>query len=202
MGVAVNQLGVDVLDHLPQPELAGLADNLGMEDNLHQQVAQFVPEFGWIPLVQRFQNLIALGQQVCPQRGVAKLRRTTPFWRANARCPGAPDGLIGPRDGLAVRISPDPTVAQLLAVWGRPMTSSSANLAGREPARTLEEALEVFSGRDDLSDVDAPVVALDAGMTLGTRPSTLVSFVDSPPRLLREGPVSRQEVEARLPEIQ
>ena len=58
------------------------------------------------------------------------------------RCPGAPDGLIGPRDGLAVRISPDPTVAQLLAVWGRPMTSSSANLAGREPARTLEEALE------------------------------------------------------------
>lgn len=78
------------------------------------------------------------------------------------------------------------------------MTSSSANLAGRDPARTLEDALEVFSGRDDLNDVDRRVVALDAGMTRGTGPSTIVSFVESPPRLLREGPVSRGELEARL----
>lgn len=114
------------------------------------------------------------------------------------RCPGTPHGLSGPGDGLAVRVSPDPTVARLLAVWGRPMTSSSANLAGRDPARTLEDALEVFSGRDDLNDVDRRVVALDAGMTRGTGPSTIVSFVESPPRLLREGPVSRGELEARL----
>jgi tRNA A37 threonylcarbamoyladenosine synthetase subunit TsaC/SUA5/YrdC len=82
------------------------------------------------------------------------------------------------------------------------MTSSSANLAGREPAWTLEGALEMFSGRDDLNDIDRRVVALDAGMTRGTRPSTIVSFVESAPRLLREGPVSRQEVEAWLPELQ
>jgi L-threonylcarbamoyladenylate synthase len=117
------------------------------------------------------------------------------------RCPGSPDGLRGPGDGLAVRVSPDRTVATLLAAWGRPMTSSSANLAGREPARTLESALEVFSGRDDLEDIERPVLALDAGATRGTLPSTIVSFVESPPRLLREGAVSRQEVEARLPEL-
>jgi L-threonylcarbamoyladenylate synthase len=115
------------------------------------------------------------------------------------RCPGSPEGLRGPGDGLAVRVSPDPTVAKLLAAWGRPMTSSSANLAGREPARTLEEALEVFSGREDLEKIERPVLALDAGMTRGTLPSTIVSFVESPPRLLREGAVSRAEVEARLP---
>ncbi len=118
------------------------------------------------------------------------------------RCPGAPDGLRGPGDGLAVRVSPDPTVATLLAAWGRPMTSSSANLSGHEPPRTLEGALEMFSGRDDLSDVGMPVVALDAGITRGTLPSTIVSFVESPPRLLRPGPVSRQELEAWLPGLQ
>jgi L-threonylcarbamoyladenylate synthase len=117
------------------------------------------------------------------------------------RCPGSPDGLRGPGDGLAVRVSPDPTVASLLAAWGRPMTSSSANLAGREPARTLENALEVFGGRDDLKDIERPVLALDAGVTRGTLPSTIVSFVESPPRLLREGPLSRRELEARLPEL-
>jgi L-threonylcarbamoyladenylate synthase len=118
------------------------------------------------------------------------------------RCPLAPDGLSGPGGGLAVRMSPDPTITTLLDVWGHPMTSSSANLTGKEPARTLECALEMFSGRNDLNDIDRRVVALDAGMTRGTRPSTIVSFVESAPRLLREGPVSRQEVEAWLPELQ
>jgi L-threonylcarbamoyladenylate synthase len=117
------------------------------------------------------------------------------------RCPGSPDGLRGPGGGLAVRVSPDPTVATLLAAWGRPMTSSSANLAGREPARTLEKALEVFRGREDLESIERPVLALDAGMTRGTLSSTIVSFVESPPRLLREGPVSRAELEARLPDL-
>ncbi|MGD2216925.1 MAG: L-threonylcarbamoyladenylate synthase [Gemmatimonadales bacterium] len=118
-----------------------------------------------------------------------------------ARCPGSPDGLRGPGDGLAVRISPDPTVAKLLAVWRRPLTSSSSNLAGHQPPRTLENALEVLSRRDDLEDIERPVVALDAGTTRGRRPSTIVSFVESTPRLLREGPVSRQELQARLPDL-
>ncbi|UCC84635.1 MAG: L-threonylcarbamoyladenylate synthase [Gemmatimonadota bacterium] len=135
--------------------------------------------------------------------GAAELANS--FWPGPltivVRCPGSPDGLRGPGDGLAVRVSPDPTVAALLAAWGRPMTSSSANLAGREPARTLESALEVFSEREDLEKIERPVLALDAGATRGTLPSTIVSFVVSPPRLLREGAVSRQEVEARLAEL-
>lgn len=130
---------------------------------------------------------------------------TSSFWPGPltivVRCPGSPDGLRGPGDGLAVRVSPDPTVARLLAVWGRPMTSSSANLAGGEPARTVATALEVFSRREDLQEVEGPVVALDAGTTPGALPSTIVSFVESPPRLLREGPVSRAEIEALLPEL-
>jgi len=117
------------------------------------------------------------------------------------RCAGAPAGLVGPGGGVAVRISPDPVVKAILARWCRPMTSTSANLTGREPARTAEQALEVFAGRGDLNEVQPPLLAVDAGTTQGEQPSTIVSLVEWPPRLIREGPVSRQEIARRVPEL-
>ncbi len=118
------------------------------------------------------------------------------------RCPGADPGLQGPDEGVAVRVSPDPTVRALLTRWRRPLTSTSANRAGRPPARRLSAALPLFRERLDLADVDVPVLAIDAGLTVGTLPSTIVSFVETPPRLLREGPVGRREIESLLPELQ
>ncbi len=118
------------------------------------------------------------------------------------RCEGAPPGLVGPGGGLAVRVSPDPTVAAILGVWRRLMTSTSANFSRREPARTLEAALELFRERVDLAAEDRPVVAIDAGPTLSDQPSTIVSFVDSPPRLLREGPISRSQILTWLPDLE
>jgi L-threonylcarbamoyladenylate synthase len=115
------------------------------------------------------------------------------------RCPEAPAGLRGPGDGVAVRISPHPIVAAVLRHWRRPLTSTSANLSGRPPGRTLREALAVFRGRADLEDVDHPVLGIDAGASGGAPPSTIVSFVESPPRLIREGPVGRKELESCLP---
>jgi len=114
------------------------------------------------------------------------------------RCTGAPEGLVGPGGGIAVRVSPDPVVAAVLKRWRRPMTSTSANLAGREPARTLERALDVFAGRTDLEDMEEPVLAIDAGTTKGTTPSTIVSFVESPPILLREGLVTAEQLKPWL----
>lgn len=116
------------------------------------------------------------------------------------RCPDAPVGLRGPGGGLAARVTPEPTVDVLLTRWTRPMTSTSANLSGDEPARTLEQALAVFEGRPDLAE-RVPILGLDAGTTEGSAASTIVSFVESPPRLLREGPVGRGEIERWLPEL-
>lgn len=113
-------------------------------------------------------------------------------------CAGAPKGLVGPGGGIAVRVSPDPTVAAIMQRWRRPMTSTSANLAGCETPRTLEQALQVFAGRDDLAEVAEPVLAIDAGSTKGTTPSTIISFVESPPELLREGLVTREQLEPWL----
>jgi L-threonylcarbamoyladenylate synthase len=117
------------------------------------------------------------------------------------KCEGTPQGLKGPGGGLALRISPDPTVSAILERWKRPMTSTSANLQGQEPARTLEQALEVFAGREDLENVEVPVVALEAGPSKGRTPSTVLSFVEKPPRILREGPVGREQLAAWLPNL-
>jgi L-threonylcarbamoyladenylate synthase len=109
-------------------------------------------------------------------------------------CKGAPEGLGGPGGGVAVRVTPDPTVRAILEAWRRPMTSTSANLSGGAPARSLHEALEILEGRDDLSQLDIPALGIDAGPSPGDRPSTIVSFVQRPVRLVREGPVTRSDL--------
>jgi L-threonylcarbamoyladenylate synthase len=110
------------------------------------------------------------------------------------RCKNLPQGLEGPGGGLALRISPDPMVSAILKHWQRPMTSTSANFQGREPARTFAQAMELFAARDDLCDIDRPVLAVDAGPSKGGTPSTILSFVEKRPRLLRQGPVSREQL--------
>lgn len=118
------------------------------------------------------------------------------------RCEGAPAGLIGAGGGLALRVSPNETVKTILRVWKRPMTSTSANFSGSEPARSVKAALELFAERIDLVKEERPVVALDAGPLPEMRPSTIVSFVHKPPRLLREGPVTRAQLLTCLPDLE
>jgi L-threonylcarbamoyladenylate synthase len=116
-------------------------------------------------------------------------------------CTGALPGLVGAGGGLAVRMSPHPVVVAILRHWGRPMTSTSANLTGSLPAQTLGGALKLFANREDLDDVRVPILAIDAGPSQGASPSTIVSLVEWPPRLLREGPVKRQELIKWLPDL-
>jgi L-threonylcarbamoyladenylate synthase len=129
----------------------------------------------------------------------------TRFWPGPltliVRCHGAPPGLPGASFGVAVRQSPHPVVVAMMNHWGRLMTSTSANLAGAEPARTLDRALSVFAGRDDLDDFAAPILAIDAGVSRETRASTIVSLIESPPRLVREGPVSFDAIDRCLAQL-
>jgi L-threonylcarbamoyladenylate synthase len=109
-------------------------------------------------------------------------------------CDDAPEGLRGPGGGVAIRVTPDPTVRAILRAWRRPMTSTSANLTGGAPARSLQAALKLLERREDLDDLGVPALGIDAGPSVGERPSTIVSFVESPPRLVREGPVPRGDL--------
>lgn len=53
--------------------------------------------------------------------------------------PRAARWVTGEHSGIAVRISAHPQVAALCRAWGGPLVSTSANLAGRPPARTRDE---------------------------------------------------------------
>lgn len=53
--------------------------------------------------------------------------------------PRAPRWITGEHSGVAVRISAHPLVSALCRAWGGPLVSTSANLAGRPPARTRAE---------------------------------------------------------------
>lgn len=93
----------------------------------------------------------------------------------------------GDDETLGVRC-PDDAVARALAERVGPVAATSANLHGHDtPARAAEVA-ELFP--------DAAVVVDD-----GPRPgsaSTVVSVVDGPPVILREGPISAADIDAAL----
>ena len=118
-------------------------------------------------------------------------------------CTGAPRGLqgAGADGGVAVRVTSDPCVRAILEEWEGPMTSTSANLAGRRPARTVEDAAAMFEARLAAVGGAEPALFIDAGETPGAEGSTIVSFVGAPPRLLRAGPISLRELKEVTPQI-
>ena len=95
--------------------------------------------------------------------------------------------LLAPGGKVALRISPHETAACLVGAIG-PITSTSANLTGKRPARTAQEV--VASGLE-LDGI------LDGGTTPGEQPSTLIDLTSWPPACVREGAIPFQEILAK-----
>ena len=104
------------------------------------------------------------------------------------RNPKVPNALSkGPTIG--VRVPDHPSALELLALSG-PLGVTSANLTGMENTATAEEVLDQLSGRIHL--------VLDGGATPGGVPSTVVDLTEEEPRILREGPISLEEIKKAL----
>lgn len=73
--------------------------------------------------------------------------------------------LVGEHKTIAVRVSAHPVVSELCEAYGKPITSTSANLSGRPPARTETEV------RAQLGREIAVVVSGD--VDLAARPSEI-----------------------------
>ena len=89
----------------------------------------------------------------------------------------------GPTVGVRV---PDHPVARRLLQAAGPMAVTSANLSGQESPRTAQEVLRQLSGRIHL--------VLDGGETPGGEPSTVVNPLGGDLVILRQGPISREEM--------
>jgi tRNA threonylcarbamoyl adenosine modification protein (Sua5/YciO/YrdC/YwlC family) len=99
---------------------------------------------------------------------------------------------LGDTDGtVAVRMPLHPLALELLKETG-PMAVSSANKTGLPPAATAAAAKEQLG-----ADVS---VYLEAGASDDNVPSTIVDCVEHPPRVLRAGALSLDQIRKIVPE--
>jgi L-threonylcarbamoyladenylate synthase len=89
--------------------------------------------------------------------------------------------LLGGRTTVAVRVPAHPVAVALARAVGRPITSTSANRSGEEPAATPDGVLASLGEVID--------VLIDAGPCRGGAPSTIVDVTCEPPGLVRTGAV-------------
>ncbi len=105
---------------------------------------------------------------------------------------GLPAALAGADGGVGVRVSSHPIARALARRLGRPITATSANLAGRPPATTLEQARAAFNRKVK--------VYLEGGVLGGSQPSTVVAFDREGIKVLRAGAIPRRRLDAALTE--
>jgi L-threonylcarbamoyladenylate synthase len=88
---------------------------------------------------------------------------------------------------VGIRLPADEEVRALLRACGGALTATSANPAGQPPARSAEEVGRYFPDGIDL--------IVDEGEVSATQPSTVLDLSGDVPRLIREGAVSRAQLQ-------
>jgi L-threonylcarbamoyladenylate synthase len=94
---------------------------------------------------------------------------------------------------VGLRLPQCESVRELVRVCGGVLTATSANPSGSEPATSAAEVLAYFPTGVDL--------IVDGGAVTVTEPSTVIDIVRTPPRLIREGAMSRTEIERVLSDM-
>jgi L-threonylcarbamoyladenylate synthase len=127
----------------------------------------------------------------------AALRLAEAFWPGPLTlvAPTAPRGSVCElaRAGLpsvALRIPDHPVAQALIAALGRPIAAPSANRSGHVSPVTAAHVAADLAGRVDM--------ILDGGRTTAGLESTIVSFCESEPVLLRPGALARESLEKIL----
>ena len=101
-----------------------------------------------------------------------------------------PKPLVNATGGVGVRISSQPVATRLVELLGHPLTATSANPSGQEPARTLDEAKNYFRLSVE--------VFVDGGTLSSQRGSTVVEATETAVRIIRQGDIAAAELERVL----
>jgi L-threonylcarbamoyladenylate synthase len=102
----------------------------------------------------------------------------------------APELLTAGTGTVGVRLPADEECRAIVRACGGLLTATSANPAGRPPARTAAEVADYFPTGFGL--------IVDGGATRTELPSTVVDVTGARPRLIREGVVTRAQLEETL----
>lgn len=101
-----------------------------------------------------------------------------------------PEELRGREGGIAVRYTSHPGISTLVKALGVPLTSTSANRPGQQPAPGPDRLVETF--KDEVGA--GTLLVLDGGVLGNVPPSTLVDCTEPVARLVREGAIPRTEL--------
>jgi L-threonylcarbamoyladenylate synthase len=104
------------------------------------------------------------------------------------KLPSLPDEL-SKDDSIGVRMPNHPVALALLRNIG-PLAVTSANISGQPNANTVEEVHHQLNGRVHL--------IIDGGKTSGGVPSTVVDCISPLFTILREGPITLEQIKAAL----
>jgi L-threonylcarbamoyladenylate synthase len=102
-----------------------------------------------------------------------------------------PAELTAGNDTIAVRFPNDPIAIALIEGAGSPLVGTSANKHGRNSPTNAAQVREQMDGRVDL--------ILDGGPTSIGIESTIIDMTAHPARILRQGAISRREIENICP---
>ena len=100
-----------------------------------------------------------------------------------------PDEITAGTRTVGVRLPDDDGVRRLVRECGGVLTATSANPAGRSPARSADDVRAYFPEGLDL--------IVDGGEVTVTEPSTVLDATTSAPRILREGAIRAADLIAR-----
>jgi L-threonylcarbamoyladenylate synthase len=193
IGTAARAIRAGGIVAMPTDTLYGLAANpfdaaaLAAIQRLKER-----PEERAVPLVAADVEQISATLGVLPM--LARLLAVR-FWpgpltmlmQAPARLPAEVTGGTG---RVGVRVPAHAVARALCAACGTPLTATSANKSG-QPATNDPDAVAASLG----SGID---LLLDAGVTPGGPPSTIIDVTDATPRVIRQGAIPWEHIQACL----
>jgi L-threonylcarbamoyladenylate synthase len=136
---------------------------------------------------------IEAAQEIAQMEPSLALRLASHFWPGELtlvlpREPGFHSLALAGGDTVAVRVPNHRVPLALIRELGQPLTGTSANIAGGPPSLTAAEVAEQLGERID--------IIIDGGRCPGGIESTVLDLTGESPRLLREGAISRAELES------
>ena len=95
-------------------------------------------------------------------------------------------------DTVGVRMPSNPIALEMIKAFGKPIAATSANISGLPDPKDAQQVLEYLDGKVDF--------ILDGGATPDNVPSTVIDVSVNPPKILRQGKLTVDELSKALHE--
>lgn len=133
-------------------------------------------------LIEEISQLNSIVKSIPPQfKGLIERYWPGPLTLVFPADPSLHSNITAGTNSVGVRISPHPLASELVRRVGHPITATSANISGLQPACSAGKVLEMFG--DEIDQV------LDGGTTAAGLCSTVVGLEGGKPVIIRKGQI-------------